>query len=228
MRPFLISMFVVAALPVSAVAETSKQPSEKAAPYLERGLRFYNTQKYAEALGELRAGYQIDPHPDFLYAIGQAERLSGNCKDAALAYRAYLRTQPPELEASRAQTQLARCEAPPPPVVPRAPAFGLTGYAMASGGILAIGLGTYFIIAGQQHAREADKYGSLDDRKSHERTARNFRIAGGVSFVGGAVLGTLAVLRYLRADDAETKPSQPTVSASVGSDHVYVGAFLEF
>jgi hypothetical protein len=226
MHHFLISIFVV----VLASAAHAEAPSNEAAPYLERGLRFYATQRYADALVELRGGYAVDPHPDFLYAIGQAERMSGNCKHAIDAYRAYLRTQPPELEANRAKTQVERCEAqllvetaPPKP-----PAFGIAGVAMASGSVLALGVGTWFLIAGKQHASEADRGRTLEDHDEHMRTARNYRIAGGVALVGGAVLGTFAVLRFLRSEPNETKPAQPAVTASAGGDHIYVGATLSF
>jgi tetratricopeptide (TPR) repeat protein len=221
MRPFLISALVIAALAAPAVAQSTTEVSSSAAPYLERGLRFYATQQYADALVELRAGYAIDPHPDFLYAIGQAERLSGNCKAASEAYRAYLRTSPPALEASRAQTQIERCEQPPEKPTP---GFGTTGYAMSAGSVLALGVGVVFLVAGHQHAAEAAGSRAVRDQEAHRATARNYRIAGGASVVGGAVLGTLAVLRYLRSDRTESKQ----VTASVGSDHVYVGALVQF
>ena len=232
MRPFLTStMFALAALASPALAGPAPAAmSPTAAPYLERGLRFYATQRYREALAEFRSGYELDPHGDFLYAIGQAERLGGNCAAAVAAYRAYLRTEPPELEATKATGQIERCEAQhhaaaPPP---RAHEFGTTGYAMVSGGALALGIGAGFLIAGRQHASDASRARTLADRDAHATTARNYRIAGGVSLVGGAVLGTLAVLRYLRADAREARPGTPTVTAAVGSEEVYVAAVVQF
>lgn len=62
------------------------------------------------------------------------------------------------------------------------------------------------------------------DRDAHRATARNYRIVGGASVVGGAVLGTLAVLRYLHSDATESKRSTPAITASAGSEHLYVGA----
>src|SRR5581483_9031596 len=79
---------------------------------LDRGLRSYAVGKYAEAIESFRAGYQIDPRPDFLYALAQAERMSGDCRGAVAAYRAFLRTSPPEKAAVSARQNLERCEAP--------------------------------------------------------------------------------------------------------------------
>ena len=58
--------------------------------------------------------------PDFLYALGQAQRMQGDCRAAVASYRAYLRTSPPERSAAPARQNLERCErelanAPPPP-----------------------------------------------------------------------------------------------------------------
>src|SRR5207302_10519562 len=65
----------------------------------------------------------------FLYALGQAQRMQGDCRAAAASYRAYLRTSPPERSAAPARENLKRCEAlvaatpaAPVPVVPTAPA----------------------------------------------------------------------------------------------------------
>ena len=202
------------------------EPAPTAAPYLERGLRLYATQRYAEAIEELKAGYQLDPHPDFLYAIGQAERLRGDCKAATEAYRAYLRTEPPVLESTRAREQIERCE---PQLAPSMPgeAFGVPGYAMAGGSVAALGAGALCLIAGKHHASDAGRARTLEEHDSQATTARNYRIVGGVAIAGGVALGTLAVLRFLRTRDGrETK--QPAVTASVGSEHLYVGALIQF
>lgn len=227
MPPFRTSAVVAALVAFAPQAIAGSKPSPAAAPYLERGLRFYATQRYADAVAELTAGYQVDPHPDFLYAIGQSHRMSGDCKAAIDAYRAYLRTEQPALESQRAQDQIQRCEAKaaPPPIV-RRESFGTPGYVLASGGAVSLGLGVVALIAGKHHASDAGRARTLEEHDSHAATARNYRIAGGVALAGGAALVTLAVVRFLSTRTVETR--QPVVSASIGNGEVAVGAVFSF
>jgi tetratricopeptide (TPR) repeat protein len=98
---------------------------------LERGLRSYAVGRYDEAIASFQRGYELQPRADFLYALGQAQRMKGDCRAAVASYRAYLRTSPPERSAAPARQNLERCErelanAPPPsppaPVVAPEPA----------------------------------------------------------------------------------------------------------
>jgi tetratricopeptide (TPR) repeat protein len=92
--------------------------------HLTRGLRLYDVQQYDEAIAEFRAGYAIEPNPQFLYALGQALRKKGDCAAAVESYRAYLRTAPAERQAQAAEDQITRCEAtmaPPPRAVTAPP-----------------------------------------------------------------------------------------------------------
>jgi len=102
----------------------SKGPRDAAAKaHLERGLRLYGNAEYPAAIDEFKSGYQLEPHPDFLYAMAQAQRLAGKCQDAVESYRAFLATKPPASEADLARENLASCEEelarqPPPPSPP--------------------------------------------------------------------------------------------------------------
>jgi len=89
---------------------------------LERGLRSYAVGHYPEAIASFQRGYELQPRPEFLYALAQAQRMSGDCRGAVASYRAFLRTTPPERAAAPARQNLARCEellasAPPPDAV---------------------------------------------------------------------------------------------------------------
>jgi hypothetical protein len=64
--------------------------SPKAAAHFQKGGNYFNAQLYKKAITEFQAGYLIDPQPEFLYAIGQAQRLEGDCKDALVAYQHFL------------------------------------------------------------------------------------------------------------------------------------------
>lgn len=94
----------------------------------DRGRRAFEARDYASAAAAFREGYRIDAHPDFLYTLGQAERLGGNCRAAIEAYRTFLESKPPPAEAQRTEANIRRCQevtakepapaAPPPPTPP--------------------------------------------------------------------------------------------------------------
>jgi tetratricopeptide (TPR) repeat protein len=130
MRALLVAAIVCLAGSVFADGKLPPMAPEAKA-HLEKGLRAYDVQSYAEAIDEFRAGYQIDARPELLYALGQAERLSGDCKGAMEAYRSFLRTNPSSRQEASAKKNLQRCarelEAaasaaprPPAPVEPAA------------------------------------------------------------------------------------------------------------
>ena len=69
----LVLLTLVAGATAAAAAPRSRLKPE-ARVHLERGLKLYDKQRYDEAIVELRAGLAVDPQPDLLYALGQAER----------------------------------------------------------------------------------------------------------------------------------------------------------
>src|SRR5690242_15602139 len=91
----LLVLILLSAAPARGEPPSAASMSPEARGRLDRGLRYYATQEYAKAIEEFKAGYQIEPRPQFLYALGQAQRLSGDCSHALDAYRAFLRSGPP-------------------------------------------------------------------------------------------------------------------------------------
>jgi tetratricopeptide (TPR) repeat protein len=112
MRRCLASAIAIAVL-VPALAGAQPRPtrpvSATAKRELERGLALFEARDYAAAIGAFDAGYAIDPHPDFLYAKAQAQRIGGDCRGALATYDAFLARKPPEKEAARAKANMARC-----------------------------------------------------------------------------------------------------------------------
>ena len=106
-RGLALACFVAAAAWATPCAA---DPADEAGAHLERGLRLYETQDYAEAITEFKEGYRIDPRPAFLYALAQAQRMSGDCRNAITAYRAFLRTTPARASRAAAESNIARCE----------------------------------------------------------------------------------------------------------------------
>jgi tetratricopeptide (TPR) repeat protein len=106
------ALILIAALALAHTA-AAKEPtalSPTARATLERGLRSYAVGDWAAAIAAFRDGYQREPHPDFLYALAQAQRMSGDCATAVASYRSFLRTDPHERQAAPARANLARCE----------------------------------------------------------------------------------------------------------------------
>jgi hypothetical protein len=106
----------------AAHAVPRRGPSE----HFARGNELYGAGRYADAIQELEAGYAQDPRPEFLYALGQAERKLGNCGAALARYQAYLDTNPAPQRRDATQMQIDRCReemgAAAPAPAPVAPA----------------------------------------------------------------------------------------------------------
>ncbi len=73
--------------PSASAPATSPGPKE----HYDKGMIFYSVQDWPEAIRELKAAYEGDPRAEYLYALAQAQRLSGDCPSAILTYRAFLR-----------------------------------------------------------------------------------------------------------------------------------------
>ena len=82
---------VVVAFAVAARAQSGNRAAE-AKRRLDAGNKLYLEGRYDDAVRELRAGYALDARPDFLYALGQAERKRGDCKAAVRYYQAFVDT----------------------------------------------------------------------------------------------------------------------------------------
>ena len=120
-------LVLVAACSVARAAPPGR--AAEARRHFERGNALYQQGRYDEAVAELQAGYAIDPRPDFLYAIGQAERKRGDCKAAIRYYQQYVDTgQSPQrtvavlVQIDRCKQELAAGPVTPPPKAPGATA----------------------------------------------------------------------------------------------------------
>src|SRR5439155_20019807 len=90
-----------------AAAQATTRPTAKG--YLEHGLRLYGDGQYDAAIRELRLGYALEPLPQILYTLGQAERKLGRCDQAIGYYKEYLRSAD-ATSAGAARFQIERCE----------------------------------------------------------------------------------------------------------------------
>src|SRR5690606_38392201 len=86
-----------------------------------RGIDEYKAKKYAEAAATLKASYELEPKPDALFALAQAERLAGRCPEARAHYRQLLEATTELATAKAVQSNLDLCEPEPAPAPARPP-----------------------------------------------------------------------------------------------------------
>jgi len=65
---------------------------------------------YDEAIAAFKAGYEQMPLPTFLYNLGLAYRLKGDCAEAARYYRRYLERNPDAANADRVERRIAEMD----------------------------------------------------------------------------------------------------------------------
>ncbi|MBP9205393.1 MAG: hypothetical protein KBG28_15590 [Kofleriaceae bacterium] len=102
----LVGVLVTAAGP----ARADRASKARAKAHLEAGLRLYNTQDFAGAIAAWRQAYVIDGNPQTLFAIGQAQRLSGDCPSALGTYAAVLREKVSATQAEEVRKVVQVCE----------------------------------------------------------------------------------------------------------------------
>lgn len=78
--------------------------------HMQRGMERYGEREYEAAIAAFTAAYALEPRPEILFALGQAERLSGDCGSALIYYVRFLETDPEPRQREAAAEQRARCE----------------------------------------------------------------------------------------------------------------------
>jgi tetratricopeptide (TPR) repeat protein len=120
------------AITLLSTTQAYADKKKEAKAHVAAGTKLYNVQQYAQAADEYQAAYLLDPKPEYLYAIAQAQRLGGDCDKAVKSYEAYIRAKPPAGQLEKAQKNIDRChediqsrasmnDLPPPEEVPPLP-----------------------------------------------------------------------------------------------------------
>jgi len=127
MTKFHYAFFALVAATASVHADPppSAKAKAEAKEHVQAGTKLYNVQDYAKASEEYQAAYLLDPKPEYLYALAQSQRLSGDCDKAVRSYQAFIRAKPKADQIEKAQKNIDRCQediqaraagqAPPPP-----------------------------------------------------------------------------------------------------------------
>jgi hypothetical protein len=223
------------AAPGAATGDVEGPMKPEAAALYKRGLERFTARDYAGAVADLEAGYAIDPRREFLFAEGQAKRLSGDCKGAVALYQRFLATSPNAVQANATQIALGRCAQhlaehpevvvvqpprppPPPPAPPPKWWRDPYGLAFTGAGVVSIATGVSFLAASASARHDADNapdYNPFDSRWStaESRWQVGFgTIALGTALTAAGVTRFVLVRRHARAMERSV-----TVTAGPGT-----------
>lgn len=100
---------IVLAMPAVAAAETDK--TALARQLFDLGVEEYKTKQYAAAAASMSKSNALAPQPNALYALAQAERLSGNCKDAITHYQQVIDTAKDDKTITAVKGNIELCQA---------------------------------------------------------------------------------------------------------------------
>jgi tetratricopeptide (TPR) repeat protein len=206
----------------------------KADVLLKAGHGHFIAGRFSEALTDYQAAYKIDPDPDILFAIAQAERKLGQCHLALPHYREYLASRSDFPDAVK--NGIAECWRQLPPAegtkaCPSAPApreVGLPWYKNpASGAVIAgtvsaaVGIGFLFSSSSARDRADSAQFSDDFDALLDEATGKR-RI--GVTFlITGAILAGGGVAYHYWT---KSRSSQPTTAlATDGRSILFARSF---
>jgi tetratricopeptide (TPR) repeat protein len=219
-HPLILAALLSAALP--ALADTA--PNAEAAARFERGTRLFNLQEWPEAIQEYKAAYKLDPRLEYLFALSQAQRLSGDCEGAIRGYNAVLRSNPSEKQAAAATELIAACQAklaaappaPPPPAAPptaplaappaEAPAPRRwyddgAGHGLFWSGAAGVVAGGVLLAVGNGKMSSANGASDYAGFVSGRDGARPLQLAGATALAVGSALAAAGVVRFALASE---------------------------
>jgi tetratricopeptide (TPR) repeat protein len=108
MRIWMLGL-CVALVSATAVADDKA----KAKQLYDEGLRHYQVAEYKQAIDSWKEAYLISKKPLLLFNIGQAYRLSGDCKTAQTFYDNYTEAEPNPKNQDELDQAIAACKTAP-------------------------------------------------------------------------------------------------------------------
>jgi len=199
---------VLAAVQLIAAGLALAQPP--VGELLTKGIEAYKAGDYDKAADLLERAYKLDPKPEALFALAQAERLGGHCDKAVAHYKKLLEKTTELSQAKLIQNNLGLCEAtderkPEPGVA--APPQTVTktvvrdvhhgdkiATVMLATGMLAVGGSVGLFVAADGATSDAAAARTLDDherfldRASRDRVLAFVAGGAGASLIAGAII----------------------------------------
>lgn len=93
----------------------AQSAADMARDHYQAGLKYFDAQRYGEAVDEFQAAYELKADPAFLYNIAQCHRLAGHTEEAIRYYRTFLALVPATPVRPRVEGYIAELEASRPP-----------------------------------------------------------------------------------------------------------------
>jgi tetratricopeptide (TPR) repeat protein len=210
-----------AVLLCAGTARAQEKPDNKAAAkeHYNRGTSFYDLGKYAEAIKEFEAAYQLKNDPAFLYNLAQSYRQADNHERAVHFYKTYLRYVPNAKNRADIEDKIKAEEqliakggttgggtAPPPitttpPPVTTTPPPPVTTTPPPGGDQPTVTV-TPPTSTPPPPSTMPNSYAPPPPAAPPSDSGRKFRIAGLATAGGGAVLMLLGIYEYTRASSA--------------------------
>ncbi len=230
--------------PVPVVPATDVGPG--ADEWLRVGLERYERGNLVGAIDAFERGYQREPRPTFLFALGQAHRKRGDCDRARASFDAFLATSPPKKQVDAAIQQREACTpaepaaatpapaAPPPASAPkilvvehttRTRAWYRDPIALGAGGatLALTGTGVALLLAADRAAAGAADADTYDRHAQLRERAEARQLQAGLAFGGAAVAAGVTVWRIARdRTERETREHErgATLTPVVGGGQV--------
>lgn len=238
----LLAAVQLIALASAGVAEADNRKTI-ARQLFELAIDEYKAKDYDAAAASLAKSHALDPQPQALYALAQAERLAGNCKEAIVHYQQLLDTTKDEKTTTAVKGQLELCkeiEAGKKPAIDPAedtkaveqrdaPTIeyrtvvrteqksDVLGIAMFAGGGIALGGSVALYLVARSTRSDADRAGSLEEYNDlYDRAARLRWMSYGAAGLGLGLV-TVATLRVMSGSKEKSQPSIAIVPLSGGS-----------
>lgn len=211
---------------------------------LAKGLAHYEARRFEQAIAAFRAGFRAESRPEFLFALAQAERRSGDCSSAIVYYQRFLATSPARSQARAARDHLEACQKAlgsgparggsrsnavssnrdeamaPPLAIPlkaqeSAPWYrDTTGHILLGSGVVSVAAGVGFLAMARSEESRAYFATTIPDLDMHRSRARRHRDWSLVAAGAGVAFLSSAVLRYVTRAAAGSPGSRDGAPAS--------------
>jgi tetratricopeptide (TPR) repeat protein len=240
-----LAILAAVALTASSARLARADNAGLARQLFELAIEEYKTKQYDAAIVSLTKSYALDPKPDVLYALAQAERLAGKCTDAVAHYEQLLATTTDDKTSKAVQANIELCKqidagkAPPPEsTVPSAEVAqrdaptieyrtvvrterrtdALMVGSFIGGGVLAGGSAALYLI-GRSARSSAERAQTLDDYNELYDRSRTLKTASYVTLGASVALVGFGVYRLVRGGNsgAATEPRVALIPLERGS-----------
>jgi tetratricopeptide (TPR) repeat protein len=105
----VLAILLVASVAGATAHAEGRAMKPDATAHFDRGRALFMKGDYTQAMLEFERGRDLDPNPDFDYALGQVFVKLGDCKHAMLEYNAFLATDRSTEEVNYARESMALC-----------------------------------------------------------------------------------------------------------------------